>query len=242
MIGASLVAAGVATGAAVVAHGAFHPRSRLFGPVISRAPSADRLVGLSFDDGPTPGLTDDVLDVLAEFDAKATFFVIGRLAARHPELVHRIHDAGHLIGNHTRDHHRHGLCHRNAYWRQQVRGCGDIVADIIGARPRLFRPPMGFTSPHIMHGARYERCQTITWSRRGLDTMARPRESIARRVLDGLEAGEIVALHDGIDGDHRRPNAQTPRALEIILTEMRRQDLRPARLDDLLELEGLGAG
>ena len=152
-VAGAAVAIGGAGALGVLAHGAFHPRSRLFGPVVSRGPSDRREVALTFDDGPTPGPTDSILDALGAAGATATFFVIGRHAEAHPDLVRRAVDEGHVVGNHTLDHHRHGLFHRDAYWRGQVEGCADVVEGIIGVRPRLFRPPMGFTSAHVTRAA-----------------------------------------------------------------------------------------
>src|SRR5688572_11811615 len=155
-VGAVLAAASIGA----VAYGTFAPRSTLFGPVISRARLTGRTaVSLTFDDGPAPDSTDAILDILRRENVRATFFVIGRYAAQHPALLRRVHDEGHLIGNHTFDHSRLGMFKGRRYWVDQVRRTNDLVRELTGQTPALFRPPMGFKCPPVMHGASANGCR-----------------------------------------------------------------------------------
>src|SRR5436190_21790594 len=115
--GVAVMAAGAAVTAGGFAWGMFVPQSSLFAKVISHgsrkgAPRA----ALTFDDGPWPGSTDAILDILGTHSIKAAFFVIGRYARQWPDLIRRMHDEGHLSGNHTLDHHRTGLLHGKRCW------------------------------------------------------------------------------------------------------------------------------
>ena len=156
-----------AAATAVLAHGAFHPRSRIFCPTVSRLePSRDSRIALTFDDGPTPDVTERVLTILSERDMLATFFVIGQHAAQHPDLLKRIRDGGHDLGNHTYSHHRQGLFRHGWYWKDQIQRTDDVIAKATGQTTFWFRPPMGFKSPAIARAARLTGHDLATWSRR----------------------------------------------------------------------------
>jgi peptidoglycan/xylan/chitin deacetylase (PgdA/CDA1 family) len=236
-IGAALLGTGALAGAGVAARGAFHPGSSLFGRVLWQGSAGTQGVALTFDDGPTPGITDAILDALGVAGAKAAFFVIGEHARAHPELLRRAYEEGHMLANHSMHHHRLGLCRRDRYWLEEVGAAQAAVEDAIGLRPCLFRPPMGFTSLHIAQAARAHDCSMITWSRRGFDSLGADPQRVVDRVLDRLGAGEIVVLHDGIDGAHRRPSRASVAAIPPILAGLERVGLRAVRLDELLGVD-----
>lgn len=218
---------------AVVAWGVFHPRARLFGKVRTRLPEHARregCVALTFDDGPLPGGTDRVLDVLAERGVRATFFVIGAHARAHPELLERIAREGHTIGNHTYDHHRHGLLYYRRYWRDQIRRTQAVIEEITGQSPGLFRPPMGFTSPPLMHAARAEGLEVVAWTRRSYDAGIGRRGAILRAARR-LRAGEILLLHDGKEPASGRVIGLTADTLTEVLDILHSRGLKPVPLD-----------
>lgn len=220
----------------MVGYGLFAPRSRLFGDVVWRAPGTPgAFVALTFDDGPMPGVTERILDDLGAAGAKACFFVIGRHARAHPGLIRRIAGEGHLIGNHTFDHDRTGLFRGSAYWLDQLVRTDDAVAQMTGAAPRLFRPPMGFKSPPLAHAARRLGHTMVSWSRRGFDGVGASPERIAR-LAGSARPGDIVLLHDGRDPASRRDASVTARALPAVLARLRERGLNPVRLDDLLRV------
>ncbi len=232
-----IAAAGLGLVGGVVAYGVFAPRSGLFGEVVARGDGSARRVALTFDDGPWPGETERILDLLGEHGARATFFVIGRYAAAHPRLVERIYREGHQIGNHTYDHSRAGLLRFWGYWRAQLTRTDEAIASIIGARPAVFRAPMGFKSPPVMAAARNLGYATIAWSRRAYDGVASSPDQIEQAVLQrggGIRAGEIVLMHDGRDPASDRPIGATSSALPRILSGLRERGLDAVRLDALL--------
>ncbi len=224
-------------GLAGVAYGMFAPRSRLFCRVISAGPRTEaRRVALTFDDGPCPGSTDRTLDVLERAGVKGTFFVIGRFAREHPGLIARLHAAGHLIGNHSFDHHRLGMLGWRRYWLDQIARADEAVAAVTGAAPRLFRPPMGLKSHHLAAAVRSSGHAVVTWSRSARDGIAPDEERIARSMRR-VRAGDIVLLHDGRDPASRRDPSVTARALPRVLDDLRVRGLDPVRLDELIPLE-----
>lgn len=239
--GAGAVAGAAGFWAARAAIGAFHPRSDWFGPVLSRADPAgpdDNRIALTFDDGPHPHATPRILDILAKHDAPASFFVIGRFVDARPDLVRRMAAEGHLVGNHTYDHHRSGLFYWNRYWRDQLERTSRAIDHAIGGEgqgvaPRFFRPPMGFKSRFNMRAAASLGLATVTWSRRGRDGFATSPADIVRRI-ERTGPGDIILLHDGVEPSSGRSPDALVEALPEILASLARRNLRPVRLDDLL--------
>jgi len=228
MIG--LAAAGVAV-AGLAAHGTWHRNSWLFGPVLNRLPDGVDAVSITFDDGPNPEATPRILDALGEHGVHATFFVLGRHAERWPDLVRRMADEGHQIGNHG---YWHRKLHRRspAYVRDDLVRGTDAIAQASGVRPRVFRAPHGFRNPWVTPIAASLGQRTIGWSL-GVWDSARPgAKEIARRALNGLHAGSILLLHDGDGYDPAGDRLQTAEALPVIIRGLRDRGLRIATLPE----------
>lgn len=174
------------------------PMRRVVSPV-SPSPSetpAGHSICLTFDDGPDPAYTPKILDVLANYDAKATFFVLGESARRFPHLVEQIVNAGHAIGNHTYSHHHPWLMSAERA-KQEVWQANKILKDITGSAPRWFRPPFGRIRKAMREQAHAEQMMTVLWSRSVIDWgVFGTKAGIARR-LNNIVAGDIVLLHDG---------------------------------------------
>lgn len=228
---AASITLGAAATTAVLARGAFHPRSRIFGPLVCHLePSSESRIALTFDDGPTPDTTVRVLELLEEHDMLATFFVIGQHAARHPDLLRRIRDGGHDLGNHTYSHHRHGLFRHGRYWKDQIQRTDDVIAQATGHTTRWFRPPMGFKSPAIARAARQTGHEIVTWTRRAFDGLPTTSHAIEDRLVGRITPGDIVLMHDGFEPD--RPRDLTPLidALPRILDSIREKGIHTSLL------------
>jgi peptidoglycan/xylan/chitin deacetylase (PgdA/CDA1 family) len=190
------VLGGVVLNHAILACG-MHPRSGLIGQNLARLPAASGAVAITFDDGPEPEVTPRVLDLLDAQAARATFFLIGERAARHPALVREILRRGHAVGNHT---HRHPLGFAAwGPWRQrrEVAAAQAAIAEAGGVAPRLFRAPAGLRNPLLDPVLAAEGLSLVSWTRRGYDTVARRPERVLARVTRGLGPGDILLLHDG---------------------------------------------
>jgi peptidoglycan/xylan/chitin deacetylase (PgdA/CDA1 family) len=228
-----LLALGTASGVAV--YGVFAPRSSLFGRVVYRGPrSLPARVALTFDDGPSADLTPKLLDQLAELQVQAAFFVIGRNAERHPELVRRMDAEGHLIAGHSYDHSAWGMFYRHRYWRAQLTRTEQTLAAITGKRPALFRPPMGLKHPALLRVLQERGLTLVTWSRRALDGVPTSSESILQRLAPRARPGDILALHDGHRLSPAVGNDATLRALPPLVAALRNRGLQPVRLDELI--------
>lgn len=229
-----VIGSGVAAAAAVggLLYTIIHPASRFWGPLIDRGSSDGGGYALTFDDGPTPGATDQVLDELGELGIKAAFFVIGQNAAAAPGLLRRIHEEGHLIANHTYDHSHYGVMRLGRYWREQIVRTDQVIKEVTGVRPMLFRPPMGVKSCFVT-GALQGRVM-VTWSRRAMDGLPTTPERIVQRLTDGAAAGDILLMHDGIEPNRDRDPAASIAAIRPLCQQLAEKGLQPIRLDRLI--------
>jgi peptidoglycan/xylan/chitin deacetylase (PgdA/CDA1 family) len=202
------------------------PRSRLLGPNLVRMPhsSARRgVVVLTFDDGPDPKITPQVLDILDCYGAKASFFCIGDRAKAHPDTVREITRRGHSVENHSCRHPMAFALYGLRRMRREVEGGQDILRGITGQSPRFFRAPVGLRSPLLdpvlaRAGLRY-----VGWARRGYDSVSGDRVAILRRLTRNLAAGDVLVLHDGYP-------ARTPSGDPVVLVVL------PALLEELAAL------
>ncbi|MGA2229790.1 MAG: polysaccharide deacetylase family protein [Tepidisphaeraceae bacterium] len=243
MIGIGTTFAIAAAGAAgsTALYGTFAPTSSLWGKVVWRAPDRSTpRVSVTFDDGPTPGCTDRVLDLLDVLGVKATFFVIGRNVQRCPDLLRRMDREGHLIANHSFDHGHYDMFRGLTYWNRQVSRTDELIESIIGKKPALFRPAMGFTTFPIHHAARRGGHTVVTWSRRGRDGVHADASDIVRRIMRYGGPGDILMLHDGIDPHlaRVRDRSATIDAIRPLVKALRERGLSAVRLDELLGIAG----
>ncbi len=189
------------------------PRSRLLGPNMLRLPEAAARrgeVALTFDDGPDPQITPQVLDLLDRYQAKASFFCVGEKVAAHPDVVREIVRRGHSVENHSR---RHSSCF-GFFGLRSLRGdiaaAQDTIAAVTGRPPAFFRSPMGIRNPFLDPVIARMGLIYITWTRRGFDTVSRHPQSVLDRLTRGLAAGDVLLLHD------RRAGPAQPPVLEVL--------------------------
>ena len=237
------------TAAAVTAYGAAHPRSELFGSTAWRTRSPRKLA-ITFDDGPNPKITPDLLNLLERHEARVTFFLVGRFAQECPELVREIAVRGHAIGNHT-------ATHANLFWnsptkiREQMQRCNEAIATITGITPKWFRPPWGMRNPWVVSTASAIGMRTALWTLLPGDWRAKPAswlikrmEPIAKRAQSSSVSdnnshpahGDVLCLHDG---DYRFLNADrraTVEALQYWLPRWRDLGLEFVTIDEAVSL------
>ena len=183
-------------------------------------------VALTFDDGPQPGVTELVLDQLAARDVRATFFVIGGLAATYPELVARTADEGHFIGNHSWAHERF-TARSDAQIRQSITQTGDTVRAITGRAPALVRPPYGSTSARVQSVISELGLTEKMWTVSSGDTTGVGPDQIAANVLTRLHPGAVVLQHD-----NQASGLRTAAALPQIIDGARERGYCFGVLDD----------
>jgi peptidoglycan-N-acetylglucosamine deacetylase len=218
---------------ALLLSGVFVLRLQMFADAVVRGPEGARGVVLTFDDGPHPEHTRQVLDLLERHGAKATFFVIGAKALRHPELVAEIVRRGHEVGVHGFSHDRLFSLRSPSRVEDDLARAIRTLEDLTGDRPRIFRPPIGHTNPTIARIAHRFGLTVVGWSVAGRDGVRTRPEAIVRRVRRGLEDGAIVLLHDAAERDDRRPAVIA--ALPGIFDAIAEKNLRVVPLGAWLE-------
>lgn len=215
--------------------GVFFLRLGMFVDVIWRGPEEARGVALTFDDGPSPAHTLQILDLLDRARCKATFFVIGHKAEKHPEIVRAIVARGHGLGLHSYAHDRLFSLRSPATVRNDLTRAMDVIERITGSRPTLFRPPIGHTSPRIGAVVNALELTVVGWNVRALDGLsgARP-DRVAARVIPKLKDGAIVLLHDAAERDDFEPASLV--ALPRILAAMKDRGLQGVRVEEWVSL------
>jgi peptidoglycan-N-acetylglucosamine deacetylase len=200
---AGLGAAGLAAGA--YAYAAMWPASQLFGQTLiapRNAPGRPGELALTFDDGPNPAWTPQLLELLASYDVRATFFLVGRYAQAEPELVRRIANAGHLIGNHSWSHPNLAVA-TDRRIRDELTRTRETLEQITGQPVRYFRPPFGGRRPAALRIARSLGMTPVTWNAITNDWSELSPDRITERLCTKIEKNERrgwatnIVLHDG---------------------------------------------
>lgn len=182
--------------AMLVAYGSAVMSAGMFGTAITKGDLSHRRIALTFDDGPIPGKTDKVLQILDQYNVKAAFFCIGSRVEKSPDLFQAIVNRGHLIGNHS-------------YWHKpwfgllpatkvtaELAATNAAVYKLIGNVPVFFRPPFGVTNPMIYKAAQTDNFITVGWSIRSFDTIISDPKVLLERITSRLRNGDIVLFHD----------------------------------------------
>jgi peptidoglycan-N-acetylglucosamine deacetylase len=206
-------------------------------PILAGSPEGAR-VAITFDDGPDPVHTRRVLDLLDARGHRATFFVIGARAERHTDVIAEIARRGHGLGNHSWEHSHLTPLRSAGRLARELARAGDLLERAAGVRPRWFRPPVGLISPPVAAAARAARLDLVGWSATARDGVASATvEASARRLLDRLQPGAILVLHDAPEWRSGREGGRTPIAVEILprlLDALDARGLRSVPLDELL--------
>ncbi|WP_322904619.1 polysaccharide deacetylase family protein [Paenibacillus sp. SGZ-1009] len=209
--------------------------SRLFGYRVFRRGNSETAFALTFDDGPDPIYTPLLLDLLKRYNAKATFFVVGRHAELYPDIVRRIHQEGHQIGIHNYIHRANWLMSPTAV-RRQIYLTQQIIYQLTGKRPIYYRPPWGIVNQSDL--SRHSHYDIVLWSCLFGDWRKRVgREKLAARMLHKLSGGEIMLLHDcgNTWGADRDAPAEMLAALEIVLQAAQQRGLEAVTIGTLME-------
>ena len=225
--------AGASLYVALLLSGVFVLRLRMFADAVVRGPSGAVGVVLTFDDGPDPIHTREVLDALDVHEAKATFFVIGKKADQQRELIVEIVRRGHQVGVHGFAHDRFFALRGSKRVRDDLERAIRVLENITGTTPLLFRPPIGHTNPTIARIAERLDLTMIGWSVRARDGLASTKpDDVLARISRGLEDGAIVLLHDAPENGTRKPAGVT--ALPAILERIAAKNLRVVPLSKWL--------
>jgi len=196
-------------------------------------PGGSRSVALTFDDGPSPSLTPQLLDQLDQYGAKATFFVIGKQAELYPELVRAIHQRGHELACHSYSHADMTELNALEIERELVKTRA-LVREATGAVVRYFRPPGGNYDAKVRRAVMEMGYQTVLWSANVADCQGMDAEAAAQRLLRDTDDGGIVLLHNGYD--------ETVLALPKLLAALSQRGFRMRTISQILGSQPPGRG
>lgn len=188
-------------------------------------------IALTFDDGPHPRYTPQILDILDEFGIKATFFVVGVNAENYPDSMESIIKRGHEIGNHTY-YHPHVSCLDSNTLRREVEQCESAVFGLTDYKTKLFRPPEGMIDADVRSVLRSLDYKVILWDIDTRDWAHTSPNEIAENIIEQAAAGDIILMHDYI-----AHNSPTPEALRLFIPILQKKGFKFVVISELIGLE-----
>ena len=196
---------------------------------VYRSIKTDKMqIAITFDDGPHPRLTQEILAILERYNVKSTFFMVGENVINYPDTARAVLTAGHEVGNHTFSHsHIEKLSEHQV--REELARCEDALEELFEYRPHLFRPPEGALNEYVEYCTEHFDYTLILWSLDTRDWEVKNAEQIAEAVLSKIAPGDIVLMHDYIGYQ-----SKTPEALEIILPKLIEMGYEPVTVGRLL--------
>ena len=209
------------------------PQSQVFGRYPYRAAPADRVVALTFDDGPNEPYTSEIADILESRGIRGTFFQVGRCVERYPAATDRVAAAGHVIGNHSLTH-RFGTYLRPGAYRREVDRTQDVLRERLGRTPALARTPWLWRQPALLRMLRQRRLEPVAGVfGHPLEVFHRDGAAMARRAIAQTRPGTILIFHDGFDG-RVGDRTQTVKAVRLTVDGLLERGYRFVTVDELL--------
>jgi peptidoglycan-N-acetylglucosamine deacetylase len=190
---------------------------------------SEKVIALTFDDGPWPHTTPTVLEILKKEDIKATFFWVGQYLKAHPEIAKQVIAEGHAIGNHTWHHWYRQMSKPTA--AQEIEDTAELIYKITGVKSLVFRPPGGLLNNGVADYAKAQNYVTVMWSVDSMDYRPYSATELVKNVMRKVEPGAIVLMHDG--GGNR---PATVKALPEIIAQLKKQNYSFVTVPQLLEM------
>ncbi len=174
--------------------GSYNVCSNFYLNIFCKSKNRDNKIAITFDDGPDKENTRRIIEILKNFDAKATFFIIGKKAKENHQIIKDIIKQGHSLGNHTYSHSPIFDFYRTSKVISELEKTNNILKEITGKQIKYFRPPYGVTNPNIAKAVNKLKLTTIGWSIRSLDTIKK-KETVKKRI-EKVKSGDIILFHD----------------------------------------------
>jgi peptidoglycan/xylan/chitin deacetylase (PgdA/CDA1 family) len=200
-----------------------------------RVRTSKKIVALTFDDGPSPTWTPQILDELKKAGVKATFFMIGEHVEKYPDVVRRVHDEGHEIGNHTYDH--HGIFYYTPEeLKAEVEKADDAIAGVIGQRTTFFRPPKAWITGKEKRQLKDMGYTPVLWTLNSKDWVTFDDKYIVPYIVDRIKPGDIILFHDsgGVFGIENGNREETVQSIPQVITELARRGYRFVTISELM--------
>ena len=187
----------------------------------------EKKIAITFDDGPNHTYTPRVLQLLKTYNAKATFFCIGKQVEKHPEILKIINAAGHAIGNHSFSHSTTIGFKSTEEWLDEIKKTDQAIFKVLNHKTDLFRPPFGVTTPHLAKAIKVTGHHVIGWNIRPFDMAIKNPKIILNRIIKNIKPGSIILLHD----KHGRIEI----VLEQLLQFLKKKEYKMVTINELLD-------
>ena len=201
----------------------------LFDNVIVRGNRHEKKVAITFDDGPHPIYTPQILDILRDKGVKASFFLTGENTDSYPEIAKKIYDEGHDVGIHSYEHLKLIFLSSQKI-KNQLKRTEQAIAKATGMKPFLFRPPYGYRDPRVLKIAKDLGYYTVLWDVTAFDWKRKGVDIIVATVLKQIYNGSVILLHDG-----RGDRSQTVEALKIIIDKLEKNDYTFIKISEMIK-------
>lgn len=215
-------------------YGFFVPSSQAFGKVVVKGKSSDKIVALTFDDGPNEPYTSQMLDILRNYGVPATFFLLGKNVEYYPDTARKILAEGHVLANHSYTHSRLALMEGPKYTELDI--AQKTIEKVTGVKPRIFRPPYGEKTPWLLDYIKGKGLVTITWDVSANDPNVKDPYVIADRIISKAKPGSIILLHDGRGIQHGFDRSPTVSALPMIIDALLEEGYTFVTVPELLRV------
>ncbi|MBW4576533.1 MAG: polysaccharide deacetylase family protein [Aphanothece sp. CMT-3BRIN-NPC111] len=195
-----------------------------------KLPSKEKVIALTFDDGPWPGSTEKILKILKKNNIKATFFMVGEPLKEYPQIAQLVAADGHAIGNHTWHHWYHRMSEATA--AREINDTEALIYKITGVKSSIFRPPGGMLNNGLVAYAKKQKYFVAMWSADSIDYRRPSVPTLVNKVLKESQPGGMVLLHDG-GGDR----SNTVQALPQIIDKLQNRGYKFVTIPELLEMQ-----
>ncbi len=212
----------------VIVYGSAYIGSNIFVPVVCNVVTKKKQIAITFDDGPIERNTDLILDLLKQNNISATFFCIGKRMNENRQLLKRIDEEGHIVGNHSYSHHFFFDFFSTQRLTEELEETNKIAREVIHKEINLFRPPYGVTTPNLAKAIKRGGYKAIGWSIRSMDTVTKDKEKLLNKITK-IKPGDIILFHD--------TGVLTINVLQEFIDLVEQQGYEIVRLDKLLNTE-----
>lgn len=200
-------------------------------------PVSEKVVALTFDDGPSPEWTPKILEALKSAKVKATFFMLGNHVEKYPEIAKLVAEEGHEIGNHTYDHHVL-LYYKTEELRKEIKETERVIKQVTGTDTKYFRPPKAWLNPQEKQEIKDMGYKIILWTINSKDWVTFDDKYIVRYIVKHISPGDIILFHDsgGVFGTEGGNRQETVKAIPRLAEKLRERGYRFATISELLEI------
>ncbi len=208
-------------------------RMQFFGKAFCKPSKKSGTIALTFDDGPDPVLTPDIINILKKHSIKATFFIIGAKAQQYPDIVRHCFEEGHEIACHDLTHSVFSNFRVTKPLVADISEAVHIIHNIIGKKPLLYRPPVGLTNPHLPIALKKLGMHCVGWSK-GVKDAGNRRLEMIKKIHTMAKSGEVILIHDILPKPEYKKEILNQ--IEKLCVNIKKQDLRTVGVEEMFGL------